>query len=162
MAFLNIVDVQFLNIVDVQLLNIIDAQLLNIADAQLLNYSRCSVTQYSRCSVTQYNDELWGSYIWISTQIVHKSCMYRKLINNYHQTINLPKLHPSDLTQILPFRSTRSLVLYVCLCGFLYICNVFIVITSRRVRTYQRGNQNPYIEEEQTTQWSKAKVQKGN
>jgi hypothetical protein len=25
---------------------------------------------------------------------------------------------------------------------------------------YQRGNQNPYIEEEQTTQWQKEKVQK--
>jgi hypothetical protein len=25
---------------------------------------------------------------------------------------------------------------------------------------YQRGNQNPYIEEEQTTQWPKEKVQK--
>jgi hypothetical protein len=24
---------------------------------------------------------------------------------------------------------------------------------------YQRGNQNPYIEEEQTTQWTKEKVQ---
>jgi hypothetical protein len=30
----------------------------------------------------------------------------------------------------------------------------------RRVWRYQRGNQNPYIEEEQTTQWSKEKVQK--
>ena len=30
---------------------------------------------------------------------------------------------------------------------------------KRRVRRYQRGNQNPYIEEEQTTQWPK-KVQK--
>jgi hypothetical protein len=30
----------------------------------------------------------------------------------------------------------------------------------RRVRRYQRGNQNPYIEEEQTTQWPKEKVQK--
>jgi hypothetical protein len=28
------------------------------------------------------------------------------------------------------------------------------------VKRYQRGNQNPYIEEEQTTQWSKEKVQK--
>jgi hypothetical protein len=26
-------------------------------------------------------------------------------------------------------------------------------------KRYQRGNQNPYIEEEQTTQWSKEKVQ---
>jgi hypothetical protein len=33
-------------------------------------------------------------------------------------------------------------------------------VCNRRVRRYQRGNQNPYIEEEQTTQWSKEKVQK--
>ena len=30
----------------------------------------------------------------------------------------------------------------------------------RRVWRYQRGNQNPYIDEEQTIQWSKDKVQK--
>ena len=30
----------------------------------------------------------------------------------------------------------------------------------RRVWRYQRGYQNPYIEEEQTTQWPKEKVQK--
>ena len=30
----------------------------------------------------------------------------------------------------------------------------------RRVWRYQRGNQNPYIKEEQTTQWTKEKVQK--
>jgi hypothetical protein len=31
---------------------------------------------------------------------------------------------------------------------------------SRRVSRYQKGNQNPYIEEEQTRQWPKEKVQK--
>jgi hypothetical protein len=31
---------------------------------------------------------------------------------------------------------------------------------TRRVWRYQRGNQNPYIEEEQTKQWPKEKVQK--
>ena len=31
---------------------------------------------------------------------------------------------------------------------------------TRRVWRYQRDNQNPYIEEEQTTQWPKEKVQK--
>jgi len=30
----------------------------------------------------------------------------------------------------------------------------------RRVWRYQRGNQNPYIKEEQTKQWPKEKVQK--
>ena len=31
---------------------------------------------------------------------------------------------------------------------------------TRRVWRYQSGNQNPYIEEEQTKQWPKEKVQK--
>ena len=31
----------------------------------------------------------------------------------------------------------------------------------RRVCKYERGNQNPYIEEEQTTQWPKEKSTKG-
>jgi hypothetical protein len=34
------------------------------------------------------------------------------------------------------------------------------VATSRRVWRYQRSNQNPYIEEEQKTQWPKEKVKK--
>jgi hypothetical protein len=33
-------------------------------------------------------------------------------------------------------------------------------LALRRVWRYQRGNQNPYIEEEQTSQWPKEKVQK--
>jgi hypothetical protein len=34
-------------------------------------------------------------------------------------------------------------------------------VCLRRVLRYQRGSQNPYIEEEQTTQWPKEKVQTG-
>ena len=33
-------------------------------------------------------------------------------------------------------------------------------IVLRRVWRYQRGNENPYIEEEQTTQWPQEKVQR--
>jgi hypothetical protein len=36
-----------------------------------------------------------------------------------------------------------------------YMCKIF-----SNKRSYQRGNQNPYIEEEQTTQWPKEKEQK--
>jgi hypothetical protein len=36
------------------------------------------------------------------------------------------------------------------------------MVVSRRVGRYQMCNQSPYIEEEQTTQWSKEKVQKTN
>ena len=45
----------------------------------------------------------------------------------------------------------------------LYIINNSEVNTVRsweRVCRYQSGNQKPYIEEEQTTQWPKEKVQK--
>ena len=40
------------------------------------------------------------------------------------------------------------------------LCNNWIYLFIRRVWRYQRGNQNPYIVEEQTTQWPKEKVQK--
>ena len=39
-----------------------------------------------------------------------------------------------------------------------YITSLYSL--SRRIWRYQRGNQNPYIEVEQTTQWPKEKVQK--
>jgi hypothetical protein len=37
---------------------------------------------------------------------------------------------------------------------------ITVEYSLRRVWRYQRGNHNPYIEEEQTTQWPKEKVQK--
>ena len=36
----------------------------------------------------------------------------------------------------------------------------YFILYLRRIWRYQRGNQNPYIEEKQTTQWPKEKVQK--
>jgi hypothetical protein len=38
---------------------------------------------------------------------------------------------------------------------------VMVTVTSkqRRVWRYQRDNQNPYIQEEQTTQWPKEKIE---
>jgi hypothetical protein len=38
--------------------------------------------------------------------------------------------------------------------------NVFCIILVFTFEDTKRGNQNPYIEEEQTTQWLKEKVQK--
>ena len=43
---------------------------------------------------------------------------------------------------------------------FTIIYYILLILFIRRVCRYQRGNQNPYIEEEQTTQWPKEKVQK--
>jgi hypothetical protein len=40
------------------------------------------------------------------------------------------------------------------------IVNLMQEKTTRRVLWYQRGNQNPYIEEEQTKQWPTEKLQK--
>jgi hypothetical protein len=41
-----------------------------------------------------------------------------------------------------------------------WITSLVVRIKVRRVWRYQRGNQIPYIEEEQTTYWPKEKVQK--
>jgi hypothetical protein len=42
----------------------------------------------------------------------------------------------------------------------IFDCSFCILYYIRRVWIYQKDNQNPYIEEEQTTQWPKEKVQK--
>jgi hypothetical protein len=49
-----------------------------------------------------------------------------------------------------------SMYVYVILQFVLYLTCFCI----RRVWRYERGNQNPYIEEEQTTQWPQEKIQK--
>jgi hypothetical protein len=41
-----------------------------------------------------------------------------------------------------------------------FVRNALLPSIAKRVWRYQRGNQNPYIEEEQITQWSKEKGQK--
>jgi hypothetical protein len=49
------------------------------------------------------------------------------------------------------------------ICYLFYYIQKFpyvILLVQRGVCRYQRGNQNPHIEEEQTTQWTKEKVQK--
>jgi hypothetical protein len=59
-------------------------------------------------------------------------------------------------------RVTRSLTLYIC---FVFRClsiRLFLLkyfCNTTRVWRYQRGNQNPYIEEEQKTQWPKERGQ---
>ena len=47
-----------------------------------------------------------------------------------------------------------------CLSFFGLLIPITHLVPSRRVWRDQGGNQNPYIEEEQTTQWPKEKVQK--
>ena len=42
----------------------------------------------------------------------------------------------------------------------MYVPRFVLLDKVRRVWRYQRGNYIPYIEEEQTTQWPKEKVQK--
>ena len=65
------------------------------------------------------------------------------------------------------FRSWRC-VIHTALCdqvrsdGIPVLLSVYsrFLLAIRRVWRYQMGNQNPYSEEEQTTQWPKEKVQK--
>ena len=65
----------------------------------------------------------------------------------------------------LNLNSTIHKNLSIFLHSTIYWWPLYIVIGwnwySWKVWRYQRSNQNPYIEEEQTTQWPKEKVQKG-
>jgi hypothetical protein len=55
--------------------------------------------------------------------------------------------------------TTQTILCLIFKCKFTNYCNILETkIILRRVWRYQGGNQNPYIEEEQTTQWSKEKV----
>ena len=73
----------------------------------------------------------------------------------YKRKINVEKDDLYIKTQLVNSQSLYFLSLY---------SNIWwkkcIFVFKRRVWRYQRVNQNPYIEEEQTTQWPKEKVQK--
>jgi hypothetical protein len=64
-------------------------------------------------------------------------------------------------TYCVVFYVLSFFVLCTLFCQFLRIVHFWLPLrySLRRVWRYQRGNQNPYIEE-QTTQWPKEKVQK--
>jgi hypothetical protein len=115
------------------------------------------------------------------------STFYRIKDSSGAGTATLPE-HLSSPSVFSGVRVTRSLVLCVCFvdrclsfCPFSFKSsyiqiiqtyvylnhmrtseNVYMLINIyvRRVWRYQKGNQNPYIEEEQTTQWPKEKGQK--
>jgi hypothetical protein len=75
----------------------------------------------------------------ITTKVVSSKSVHAKVYSIQHYLIMIN----SDLVQVG---------------GFLRVLH--FPISIRRDWRYQRGNQNPYIEEKQTTQWPKEKVQK--
>ena len=64
-----------------------------------------------------------------------------------------------ELIQII--RNYDSLNKENILSKFRFCCD-FRYLMYEEFEDYQRGNHNPYIEEEQTTQWPKEKVQRTN
>jgi hypothetical protein len=70
----------------------------------------------------------------------------RMLYGSHHDFVDRYGISESPMTSYYIFYIYSK----ICLKGQLYI--------ARRVWTYQRGNHNPYIEEEETTQWQKEKV----
>ena len=89
--------------------------------------------------------------LWLITPLVSLNLCFR-----CRQDANIQSQSDKLLT------NTKSLeFLLVSICLYCQMgCSVWTFCAVRRVWRYQRGNQNPYIEEEQTTQWPKEKVQK--
>ena len=73
-------------------------------------------------------------------------------------------MYKSDLRKINKYKQKRNTEsIFTAWLGIMYPCRETCLPVDyclRRVWRYQRGNQNPYIEEEQTTQWLKEKLQK--
>jgi hypothetical protein len=94
-----------------------------------------------------------SQYIWLCGRMFHKvKLLYllrKSLITIVVMWISLNKtsmrIIKSIIVLLTPFHKTSV--------G---------MVMSRRIGRYQMCNQSPYIEEEQTTQWSKEKVQKTN
>ena len=71
--------------------------------------------------------------------------------------IKLSRIRPWCQNVYILYLRIRGTTIY----GFwLLLINLNLSLVWRRVWIYHRGHQNPYIEEEQTTQWPKEKVQK--
>ena len=68
-------------------------------------------------------------------------------------------MYPS-LTSFNCCHSALALMLSVSILEYTGCVTCKCAFPQRRVWRYQRGNQNPYIEEEQTTQWPTGKVRK--
>jgi hypothetical protein len=67
------------------------------------------------------------------------------------------------ITHLVPFlilHSNGTYVLIIITIELYYHLHIYNYLYSRGIWRYHMGNQNPYIEEEQTTQWPKEKVQK--
>ena len=94
------------------------------------------------------------------------SCGWAMIMNTFHTLFHIPPPPFNLRNQKIPLKNPSQ---WSCVVYMIYnlhkLLSFFLrrpcIIRTRRVWRYQRGNQNPYIEEEQTTQWPKEKVQKG-
>jgi hypothetical protein len=94
---------------------------------------------------------------------------YNNSHGRYRNDVQVTCVHPRFLVRFviyiivmwIPFNKTSGRIVksIIVLWTLFHETSVGMVI-SRRVWRYQRGNQNPYIKEDQTIQWPKGKVQK--
>ena len=103
-------------------------------------------------------------------------CKIWNCVNEYTDGFVTPvqqsKYRDHYLSSCIAVCTGREVCTFYFLCLMWYITYLFLLTediqicyftgteVGRRPRRYQSGNQNPYIEEEQTTQWPTEKVQK--
>ena len=103
------------------------------------------------CSIKIYFHGVTTTYLQLSKYLLKRSFIHSM---SKYIFIGLP-LHACSYHNIFPQGHHYMLVAIKI---YFHRFNTTYVQLSRRV--FQRDNQNPYIEEEQTTQWQKEKVQK--
>jgi hypothetical protein len=98
------------------------------------------------------------------TDLRNYSCqqMFKNELRKMHNMSDKPPLYFSTCIRIANIVHVRLRQKYSSLKCDLLRCNVMASYNCDcgRVWRYQKGNQNPYIKEEQTTQWPKENIQK--
>jgi hypothetical protein len=100
-------------------------------------------------------------YYWIECVIIHSS----SLIHSHCSVLTCCFCYRWYVCSQQSERVCKNIVITRFIKFWLPISKLFHIMFYfprfvRRVWRYQRGNQNPYIEEEQATQWLKGKVQR--
>jgi hypothetical protein len=123
--------------------------------ARLDFYNTSSIKQQSAVDMFLHS----GKLLWLPTnQSLFLHFKTRSMAMSYTFCLGEIQYTPSTKRFLYCLMSFRSVFFHST--TIMLVLKDFWPITVRRVWRYQRDNQNPYIEEDQTTQWPKEKVQK--
>jgi hypothetical protein len=114
--------------------------------SEVIKLSRRVFGEKAKASFATFHKTLWMSITSVIVALWIRGCLKTLLRDSLSSTSLILGLMRRSIDAIWKSFTNSSIQME----------SVFKMLSNgRRVWRYQRGNQNPYIEEEQTTQWPK-------